>query len=173
MRAAAAEQAGTATRPLPPGLLPRLIWTWRAPGRVMQAQTGLRDAGLVIVLMLALVLILLAQLPVHNRAAMLDPAIPLNGRIAGAAIAVLTIMPVLAYLLAGIVSLLSFGRIDGYASRVALFWSLFAISPAMLLCGLAEGFTGHSPALRILQIATGLIFLWFWFSGLRTLREKR
>lgn len=172
MSAAAAEQA-EATRPLPPGLLPRLLWTWRAPGRVMKAQTGLRDAGLVIVLMLALLLFLLAQLPVHNRAAMLDASIPRNGRIAGAAIAVLTIVPVLAYLLAGLVSLFSFGRIDGYASRVALFWSLFAISPAMLLGGVLEGFTGQSPALRIVQIATGLIFLWFWFTGLRVLRKKR
>ena len=153
---------------LAPGILPRLLLTWRAPSRVMRAQARLGDPALLVVLLAAMALFFVAQLPVHSRAALLDPSVPVEARIGGALFALIGIAPLLAYGLAALLSALSRGRLSGHASRVALFWSLMAVTPAALLCGLVEGYLGASPALRLLQLATFAAFLWFWFKGLRT-----
>lgn len=171
MAPAAAEGSDTAAA-LPPGILPRLLLTWRAPSRVMRAQAALSDPSLLMVLMVAMALFFVAQLPVHNRAALIDPSIPVEARVGGALFAVLGLMPLLAYGAAWLVSALSWGRISGHASRVALFWSLMAITPAMLLCGLVEGYLGASTALRLLQLATFAVFLRFWIAGLNALRVR-
>ena len=169
MAQAAAESIDKA---LPPGILPRLLLTWRAPSRVMRAQGTLSDPALLMVLMVAMALFFVAQLPVHNRAAMIDPAIPVEARLGGALFAVMGLMPLLAYGLASLVALLSRGRISGHASRVALFWALMAVSPAMLLCGVVAGYLGASPGLQLLQLATLAAFLRFWVAGLAALRVR-
>lgn len=158
---------------LPPGILPRLLLTWRAPSRVMRAQARLSDPALLAVLLAAMALFLIAQLPMHNRAALLDPSVPVEARIGGAMFALLGIAPLLAYGLAALLAGLSRGRLSGHASRVALFWSLMAITPAVLLCGLVEGLLGASPALHILRAATFAAFSWFWVKGLLCLRGGR
>lgn len=166
-------RAGGGPEPaMPPGILPRLLLTWRAPSRVMRAQSRLSEPSLLVVLLVAMALILVAQLPVHNAAAIRDPSIPVDARMGGALFAVMGIAPLLAYGLAGLVAVLSRGRVSGHGSRVALFWSLLAISPAMLLGGLVEGYLGDSPALRALQFATFTVFIWFWIKGLRAIRGQ-
>lgn len=157
---------------LPPGIVARLLLTWRAPSRVMRAQAALSDPALLVVLLAAMALFFLAKLPVHNRAAMIDPAIPVEARVGGALVGIMVLAPLLAYGLAALVSVLSRRRIPGHASRVALFWSLMAISPAMLLCGLIEGYLGASTGLRLLQLATFAAFLRFWLAGLNALRVR-
>jgi len=167
MMARGQAQAGGPDPALPPGILPRLLLTWRAPSRVMRAQRALSDPALLVVLLVAMALILVAQLPVHNAAAIHDPSVPVEARVGGALFAVMGIAPLLAYGMAALLAALSRGRLSGHASRVALFWSLMAITPAMLLCGLIEGYLGDSAGLRALQLATFAAFLWFWFKGLR------
>lgn len=152
--------------PLPPGILARVIRTWRNPRRVMHAQSSLSEGGLMAVLFMAMALAFLAQLPVRRRAAILDPAISFEmwsfGSLVGVVIAAL-----MAYALAGLVALILGRRISGHASRVALFWSALAVSPVMLLTGLAEGFLGPAPAILGLRIGIFAAFIWFWFSGIR------
>ena len=157
---------------LPPGMLPRMLLTWRAPGRVMRAQRALTDPALLAVLLVAMALFFVAQLPVHKSAAIADPSIPMEARVGGALFALLGMAPLLAYGAAALISVFSRGRLPGHASRVALFWSLMAITPAVLLCGLVEGLLGAHPALQGLQLATFAAFLWFWISGLRTFWGK-
>ncbi len=74
----------------------------------------------------------------------------------GALMATLFLLPPLAYLLAAISHLVARafgGKGTGYGARVALFWSLLAVSPLMLLQGLVRGFIGEGPAL----MATGVV----------------
>ena len=158
--------------PLPPGMLPRMLLTWRAPRRVMRAQRALTDAALVVVLLAAMALFFAAQLPVHKSAALADPSIPMEARVGGALFALIGIAPLLAYGAAALLSALSRGRLPGHAARVALFWALLAVAPAVLLCGLVEGLLGRHPALQGLQLATFAAFLWFWISGLRAFWGK-
>ncbi len=77
----------------------------------------------------------------------------------GALMATLFLLPPLAYALAAISHLVARalgGRGTGYGARMALFWSLLAVSPLMLLQGLVRGFLGEGPALT----ATGLVVGW-------------
>lgn len=158
---------GVVARPLPSGIVLRILLTWRAPVRVMRAQSGLSEAALVVILLLAMALFFMAQLPMHNRAALVDPSIPLDARLGGALIGLIGIAPIIAYGIAGLIGLLLRKWLDGHASRVALFWALLAISPAVLLCGLAESVLTDGRTLLLLQSATALIFLIFWGSGIR------
>ena len=50
---------------------------------------------------------------------------------------------------------------------MALFWSLLASSPLMLLHGLMAGFSGPGPALNVVGVVWLAVFGWFWFTGLR------
>jgi len=59
------------------------------------------------------------------------------------------------------------GKGTWFGARLALFWSLLASTPLILLHGLVAGFIGDGPV----QMAVGLlwlaVFLWFWLSCLR------
>ena len=58
------------------------------------------------------------------------------------------------------------GRGSGFGARMALFWSLLAVSPAMLLQGLVGGFLGQGPALALVWVAVFGGFLWLWGNAL-------
>lgn len=158
------------------GIFPRVLMSWRHPRRVVRGLRGMPDSALVVVLLGAMVIFFVAQWPVHARAAQLDPSIPLAGRMAGAGIAVIFIMPLLAYALAALVSLISRAvrrPIQPADSRLALFWALLAVAPAMLLTGLVAGMVGPGTGLTILQVATGIAFLVIWGAGLREVSGQK
>lgn len=155
--------------------MPRIVRSWWAPGRVVRELRGMPDRALIVILMVAMLIYLIAQAPGHARAAELDPSIPLNARMGGALLAVMFMMPVLAYGLAALVSSLSRltpWKIAPLDSRLALFWALLAVAPAMLLAGMTAGLIGPGPALTITQVLAGVGFLLIWGAGLRAVSEK-
>lgn len=157
------------------GIVPLMVQSWRAPARVFAGLRGMPDRALIMVLMVAMLIFLVAQAPGHARAAQLDPSVPLSARIAGALFAVMFVMPLIFYLLASLVSVMSrlFRRaITPENSRLALFWSLLTVSPAMLLAGMVAGLVGPGLGLILCQALAGLGFLYIWCAGLRTLSEK-
>ncbi len=159
-----------------PGILPRVMQSWWRPGRVVRELRGMPDRVLIVILMVAMLIFLVAQAPGHARAAEIDPSIPLNARMGGALLAVMFMMPVLAYGLAALVAALSrLGprSITPEDSRLALFWALLAVSPAMLLAGLTGGLVGPGPALTLTQTLAGLGFLFIWGAGLRALAGQK
>ena len=93
------------------GIVPRIVESWWAPGRVVRGLRGMPDRGLIAILMGAMLMFLVAQAPEHARAAHLDPSVPLQARMGGALLAVMFIMPLLAYGVALIVAVLS--RVTG------------------------------------------------------------
>lgn len=153
----------------------RVIESWWAPRRVVRSLSGMPDRVLLVVLMVAMLISLIAQAPGHARAAALDPSVPLEARIGGAVMGTIFMMPLLAYGVAALTSLLSRltrWRLDPLDARLALFWALLAVSPAMLLSGMVAGFIGPGPALTLTQTVSGLAFLFIWAAGISTLARR-
>ncbi len=149
----------------------RILRTWRDPRGVMRAHldAGPREDRALAVLFAACLLIFVAQWPGLSRAAHLDPSVPLDARVGGALMGTLFIVPLLAYLVAGashIAARAMGGRGTWFGARMALFWSLLAVSPLMLLQGLVAGFVGPGPALTLTGLAVLLAFLFLWLSAL-------
>lgn len=158
------------------GIVPRILQSWWAPGRVVASLRGMPDRGLIAVLMAAMLVFLIAQAPGHQRAAQLDPSVPFQARMGGALLAVMFMMPLVAYAVAALVaglSRLTPRRVAPADSRLALFWALLAVAPAMLLAGLTEGLVGAGPALTVTRLLAGGGFLVIWGAGLRVLAEHR
>ncbi|MFD1880868.1 hypothetical protein [Paracoccus pacificus] len=156
----------------------RVLRTWVQPARVLRgiARQGVSEAGLIVMLIGALAVLLVAQLPMHARAAQLDPAVPFQARLGGALVAVMFMMPLIAYAvawLAGVIMRLAGRPITGLSSRLALFWALLAVSPAMLLSGLLAGLVGPSLGLTVTNIICGVAFATFWITGLCVLSAPK
>jgi hypothetical protein len=149
-----------------------ILATYRAPQGVVARliAAGQREDRALAILMAAALVIFVAQWPVAARQAHFDPSIPVEGRLAGPLTAIVFVMPLLAYAVAGASHLVlrAFGaRGSFWAARIALFWALLAVSPLMLLQGLVAGFVGPGPGLSVLGAAVFGVFLWFWIAGLR------
>lgn len=145
----------------------QILASWRRPRAVMRGLLagGVREDRALVTLMAACALIFVAQWPRLARAAHLDPSIPLDARLGGALVGTVFLLPLVAYGLAAVshlVARLLGGRGTGYGARLALFWSLLVVTPAMLLHGLVAGMVGPGPAttgLGLLVLA-GFLFQW-------------
>lgn len=154
------------------GLIPRILLTWRAPGRAVRGVALMSEPALLALLIGTMTLYFVAQWPAHARAAALDPSVPLQARLGGALLATLFLMPLVVMAVAWVAQILAslFGaRIEGRHSRLALVWALAAAAPAMLLQGLVQGFVGPGPAVTTVSILAGGAFVVFWIAGLREL----
>lgn len=157
------------------GVVPRILASWRRPGRVVRGLAPVSEGALLAILMAAMVVFLIAQAPGHARAAVEDPSIPLGGRMAGAVMAVIFLWPLIAYAVAalsGFLAKLAGWHIAPVDARLALFWALFAVAPAMLLSGLVAGLIGPGAALNVTSTITGLGFLFIWGAGFHALAER-
>ena len=152
-----------------------ILRSYRAPRRVLRSQLaeGRREDRALIYLMIACVLIFIAQWPALTRAAAVDPSVPLQARMGGALMGVLFVLPLLAYGFAFLLWLVArlFGPISPYAARLAFFWALLAISPLML----AQAAMASVPAAAMLVPVFGLLvlaaFVLILVAGLRAALE--
>lgn len=154
------------------GIVPRIAASWWRPGQVVRGLSGMSEAQILAVLMIAMLAFFVSQLPGHARVAHLDPSVPLNARLAGAALAVMFLMPLVAYGAALICTLIAQAvgyRLGPRHARLALFWALLAVAPAMLLAGLVDGFVGPGPALSVTRALAGVGFLVIWGAGAQAL----
>lgn len=149
----------------------RVMASWRRPRQVMRellAGPPREDRALVI-LMLACVIIFIAQWPGLSRAAHFDPSVPLDARMSGALMGTIFLVPLFAYLLAAVSHLaakLAGGKGTHFTARMALFWALLAVSPLMLLQGLVAGFLGAGAAGTVLGLIVLAGFLFQWGNAL-------
>lgn len=149
--------------------------TYRGPGRVMRKLLGMgaREDRALAFLMGFCVIAFIAQLPRLARQAHLQGE-DLSMLMAGALMGSVFILPLLLYALAWATHLVRrvLGRAGtSYGARLALFWSLLASTPVLLLYGLVGGFIGQGPALQLIGIVWVVIFLWFWIASLRASGE--
>ena len=153
-------------------IVPNIVRSWRSPRVVMREllAQGAREDRALATLIAAAIIMFVAQWPMHARAAHLDPAIPLEARLAGAGMGAIFILPLVAYAIAALSHLLARvfgGRGGGWRARMALFWAMLAVSPAVLLRGLVAGFIGPGPELTLASTALAVGFLAIWGGGLR------
>ena len=129
---------------------------------------GPREDRALAFLMGACLIFFVAQWPSIARRAHLDGR-DMDTDLAGALFATLFLLPLVFYAVAGLSRLLARGlggRGTGYGARLALFWSLLAASPLVLLNGLVAGFIGSGPELTMVGGLWLAVFLWFWMRGL-------
>ena len=149
----------------------RILASWRDPRGVMRGMlaAGQREDRALVVLMVACLIMFVAQWPGLSRAAFLDPSVPLDARIGGALMGTLFLVPPLAYGLAGLSHLAARamgGQGSWYGARLALFWSLLVISPLMLLQGLVAGFVGPGAVATVVGLLVLAGFLFQWINAL-------
>jgi hypothetical protein len=127
-----------------------IVASWRSPRAVIRRKVEtLREDRALVYLIVACLLIFIGQWPFLQRQATLDPSVPFDARVGGALMGIVFILPLAAYMVAGVLHLALRalgGRGRGFDSRMALFWGLLAAAPLFLLNGLLRGMLGDTPA---------------------------
>lgn len=134
--------------------------SWRGPRAALRRQlaSGAGEDRALIYLVVACLLIFVAQWPRLAREAHLDPSVPLDARLGAALLGWMFIAPLIFYALAALSHLLARllgGQGSWFSARLALFWTMLVVSPLWLFYGLVAGFIGPGPA----QTATGVALL--------------
>lgn len=172
-----------------------IVRTWRAPRVVMRdlLAQGRREDRAIAYLMTACILILIAQLPRLRREAFLRDTMPtvmtqeqletfadgwsaFDQNLAYAVLAWIMIWPLFLYMLAGVTHALAKlvgGQGDGYGARLALFWSMLASVPFLLLHGLTAGLIGPGLQTDLVGAVWVATFGYIWFQTLREAEKKR
>ena len=153
-----------------------ILASWRDPRASIRRHMarGRSEAFAFSLLFVFLILAFVAQAPQAARDAYLAGETAVSPRLLARALAILATIPVW-YALAAISRLVA-GAMGGqgswYSARLALFWALAVVSPAMLLHGLVAGMIGPGAALTALSILVGLAFFWLWLTMLREVERK-
>ncbi|MGL5361845.1 MAG: YIP1 family protein [Paracoccaceae bacterium] len=150
-------------------ILSDILRGWRDPGGLFQAKRGQGEGAALATLMGACALIFVAQWPRLAREAHLHPEVPLDARLGGALMGIVFVLPLILYAVAGLsqIAFRAFGRrVEGLDARVALFWALLCLTPALFLHGLATGFIGQSAAVMLLGLLVLAGFGYLWLSML-------
>ncbi|MDJ0821268.1 MAG: YIP1 family protein [Paracoccaceae bacterium] len=153
-----------------------IVATYRGPGKVMRRllDLGPREDRALAFVMGACILIFVSQWPVLSRQAHLLEQ-DLNQLLGASLMAWVFVAPLILYLLALATHRLARavgGQGTGYGARLALFWSLLASSPLILLNGLVGGFIGPGPALQLVGAVWFGVFMWFWIRCLMVAERR-
>jgi hypothetical protein len=151
--------------------LATILAAWRDPRRALRDALagGAREDRALACLMVAAALIFLAQLPVAARDAVIAPSAPFEARLAGALMAVVFLLPLLAYAVAAashLVARIAGGRGSWFGARMALFQALLAVAPVNLVHGILRGMTGDGIATQMFGVAAFGAFLYLWLGAL-------
>lgn len=155
-----------------------ILRTWRGPRAVMRdlLSQGKREDRALAYLIVFCVLVFVAQWPRLARAAagfdLLPGAEPraIGQLMTYELFAWLTIWPLAFYAIAALSHLIAKvfrGQGTFYTARLALFWSLLASVPLLLLYGLMAGFLGPVAGTHLVGAAWAVGFGWIWLQSLR------
>lgn len=148
-----------------------MIASIRRPGDVMRRHLALgqREDRALIYLMAACLVFFIAELPRLSREAHLQ-GLDMDPQFGASLLAWLFVAPLILYLIAGAMRILlrAVGCKAGWFEvRLALFWSLLASTPFVLLNGLTAGLIGEGIQLQLVGGLWLIAFLWILFGGLR------
>ncbi len=157
--------------------------TWRTPRRVIRRilDQGRREDRAIAFVLIACFLIFIAQWPRLSRVAAgfdLPPGeeVPeLSRLMAYEFMSWVMIWPLLFYMIAAVSHLIAKvfgGKGDWYGARIALFWSLLATVPVLLLHGLTAGFLGPGPQTNLVGAIWVIAFGVIWGQSLREAESK-
>lgn len=160
-----------------------IVRTWRKPRQVMRdlLDQGRREDRAIAYLMISCFLIFIAQWPrLSRKAAGFElPAgadVPeLDRLMAYEFMAWLMIWPLFLYIFAGLTHLVAKalgGKGDWFGARLALFWSMLATVPLLLLHGLTAGFAGPGPQTNLVGAIWLIAFIVIWVQTLREAESR-
>ena len=140
------------------------------PRRVMARllRIGKREDRVFAMLLGGCIILFISQWPYRSRQSHLSGQ-ALTDYIQHDVLALIFILPLLAYGIAGLLRLISrvFGaKADYYTARLAFFWALLAASPTVILSGLVKGFMGLGVAYSLVGAVWFFIFLWILINSL-------
>jgi hypothetical protein len=143
-----------------------IVESWRRPRVVVRRllERGGTEAFVLTFLVIFLLLAFVARAPVLARDAFLDPSDPLPQLLFAAALGLLATLPVW-YLLAAVSHMIARacgGKGGHYGARLALFWALVVISPAMLVHGLVLAMADNPVFSALLGVGIGAGFVMLW-----------
>lgn len=148
-------------------VVPDILRTWRDPRAVIRSRLsdGVREDRALATVMGACALMFVAQWPRLARESYFDASIPLEARLGGALLGVVFLLPLALYLIAAashVVARVFGGKGSWFSARLALFWALLAVTPALMFHGLLQGFLGQTGATRVVGGLVLLSFLYLW-----------
>ena len=142
---------------------------------------GQREDRAIAYLMVACLLIFVAQWPRLSRKAAGFDLAPgaetpeMTQLVAYEFLAWLMVWPLLFYAIAGVSHLVAKvfgGKGTHYSARIALFWTLLATTPVLLLHGMTAGFIGPGPQTNLIGAVWLIAFVVIWFLSLRTAEQS-
>jgi len=148
-----------------------IVRTWRGPGAVMKdlLAQGQREDRAVAYVMIACLIIFISYLP-QVQYNVINGDGDFQRDASYAFLMWIMVMPLFLYGLAAVLHLIAKlfkGQGTHYSARLALFWSLLASTPALLLYGLVRGLIGPGIQANIVGAIWAFGFLWFVFQSLR------
>ncbi|MFV0245645.1 MAG: YIP1 family protein [Qingshengfaniella sp.] len=146
--------------------------TYRGPGRVMHGFMAgpVREDRALVYLMLACLLMFLAQWPRLIRTSLSGGAAPVDAALGAALFGWLFMAPLFFYALAALARILAAllgGAGTWYGARMALFWALLATTPLWLVAGLVAGVAGQGWISDLAGLIPALAFLVIWLLSMR------
>jgi hypothetical protein len=149
-----------------------ILQTWRDPRSAIRHQLdrGRREDRALAIAMGASALSFVAQWPRLAREAHLQPEVPLDARMGASLFATMFVLPLVLYGIAALTHLALkalAGQSDAFGARLALFWAMLAISPAVLFQGLVSGMIGPGAAGTVVGVAVAGFFAYLWIQMLR------
>lgn len=152
-------------------MLADILATYRRPRQVLRhhLSAGVREDRALVCLMLGCALVFVAQWPRLARAAAQTPDVPFEAYFGAALVSWLFFMPLVFYGLAALSHLGARalgGQGSWFGARMALFWTLLAVSPLWLVQGLVAGLAGPGWALSVAGILLVVTFGGLWAATL-------
>jgi len=148
-----------------------IVAAWRRPRKVMRRllAQGQREDRALVFLMLGCTMIALSQVPRMVRAIEMGTGGPFEQQLGGVILAWLFLVPLALYALAAashLVARMFGGKGAFHSARLALFWSLLAVSPLWLLAGLIEGYFGSAATIsQVFGLVAVSWFFYLWIAG--------
>lgn len=160
-----------------------IVRTWRRPRAVIRdlLNQGRREDRAIVYLMISCFLIFVAQWPRLRRVSEGYETSPwpadvnFEGMMTYTFFSAVIILPLLMYGIAALshlVAKLLGGQGSFYGARLALFWTLLAMSPMILLYGLVRGFLGANTQSSLVAVIGAVAFLLIWIQSLREAESK-
>ena len=148
-----------------------MVAAYRRPAKIMERHlaSGSGEERALIFLMASCVVFFIAQFPVISRTAHLNQ-VDMGPDVGGAMLAWLFIAPLVMYVVAAILRLLvrALGcKASWFHTRLALFWTMLAGAPLVLLNGLTGGLIGPGIEQNLVGAIWFASFLWILIGSLR------
>ena len=148
-----------------------IVQSYSRPRVVMRRllDAGPREDRAIAILFAGCLILFASQWPYRAREAHLTE-VPLVELISNDLYALLFVMPLLLYgigALSHIIARAVGGKGGWYGARLALFWSLLASSPLIVLAGLVKGFIGEGLEHTIVGALWAAVFVALWSLNLR------